>query len=168
MRAEGWPRSATPTNDPRLMPSSLAFRIARCDWTRVARKISRLSKVLWKKYMHGRERAHHERDNNRLVRPFDWGLKYIFDHVNGDDPRHMLRNFSRQAMQHSEDFYHLPEIHDFSLSGDQLTWSSAITTPDAVNNIACARYFPAEPKRSRPRSAVVVLPQWNAQPDSHV
>jgi len=118
--------------------------------------------------MHGRERAHHERDNNRLVRPFDWGLKYIFDHVNGDDPRRMLRHFSRQAMQHSEAFYALPEIHDFSLSGDQLTWSSAITTPDAVNNVACARYFPAEPKRSHPRSAVVVLPQWNAQPDSHV
>lgn len=118
--------------------------------------------------MHGRERAHHERDNNRLVRPFDWGLKYIVDHVNGDDPRHVLRNFSRQAMQHSDDFYALPEIPDFNLSGDQLTWTSAITTPDVVNNIARARYFPAEPKRLRPRSAVVVLPQWNAQPDSHV
>ena len=118
--------------------------------------------------MHGRERAHHERDNNRLVRPFEWGLKYIVNHVNGDDPRHLLRNFSRQAMQHSEDFYALPEIQDFILSGDQLTWTSAITTPDAVNNIARARYFPAQPKRSRPRSAVVVLPQWNAQPDSHV
>ena len=118
--------------------------------------------------MHGRERAHHERDNNRLVRPFEWGLKYISDHVNGDDPRHVLRDYSRQAMQHSEEFYALPPISDFALNGDQLTWTSAIETPDPVNNIARARYFPAEPKRSRPRSAVVVLPQWNAQPDSHV
>ena len=35
--------------------------------------------------MHGRERAHHERDNNRIVRPFEWGLSFISD-VNGDGP----------------------------------------------------------------------------------
>jgi hypothetical protein len=41
--------------------------------------------ALWKNYMHQRERWYHQRDNNRLVRPFDWGLSYIVDHVNGDD-----------------------------------------------------------------------------------
>jgi hypothetical protein len=46
--------------------------------------------------MHGRERAHHERDNNRLVRPFEWGLSFISDHVNGDDPREVLRRPTRQ------------------------------------------------------------------------
>ena len=40
--------------------------------------------------MHAREHAHHKRDNNRMVRPFEWGLEYISDHVNGDDPRHVL------------------------------------------------------------------------------
>jgi hypothetical protein len=119
--------------------------------------------------MHGRERAHHERDNNRLVRPFEWGLEFISDHVNGDDPRHVLRKYSQQAMAHSEDFYALPEISDFNLSGDQLTWTSAIDTPSVENNLARARYFPVKPqKAARPRAAVVVLPQWNAQPDSHV
>jgi len=50
-----------------------------------------------------------------------------------------------------------------------LTWTSAIHTPDAENNLALARYFPVIEKRARkPRSAVVVLPQWNAQPESHV
>jgi len=121
--------------------------------------------------MHGRERAHHERDNNRLVRPFEWGLEFISDHVNGEDPRVVLHRHTEQAMKHSREFYALPEISDFSLSGDQLTWTSAIRTPDSQNNVARARYFPAKPgrgSRSRPRSAVVVLPQWNAQPDSHV
>ena len=119
--------------------------------------------------MHGRERAHHERDNNRLVRPFEWGLSFISDHVNGDDPREVLRDHTAQAMAHSEDFYALPEISDFQLTGDQLTWTSAIHTPSVENNLARARYFPVKPKKARqPRAAVVVLPQWNAQPDSHV
>jgi dienelactone hydrolase len=125
--------------------------------------------VLWKAIMHGRERAHHKRDNNRLVRPFEWGLQYISDHVNGEDPRAMLGRYSDEALAHSEDFYALPPITDFQLEGDQLTWTSAIQTPSGVNNLAHARYFPVKPNRARqPRTAVVVLPQWNAQPESHV
>ena len=61
-------------------------------------------KHLWKAFMHGRERAHHERDNNRLVRPFEWGLSFISDHVNGDDPREVLRRHTRAAMTGSEEF----------------------------------------------------------------
>jgi dienelactone hydrolase len=119
--------------------------------------------------MHARERAHHERDDNRLVRPFDWGLPFLMDEVNGDDPRAVLRQYSERAMANSEDFYALPEITDFQLGGDQLTWTSAIHTPSIENNLARARYFPVEEKRvRRPRTAVVVLPQWNAQPQSHV
>ncbi len=119
--------------------------------------------------MHAREHAHHKRDNNRIVRPFEWGLEYISDHINGDDPRHMLRQYSDQAMARSEEFYALPEITDFMLNRDQLTWTSAVQTPDRANNIAHARYFPVKPERARsPRTAVVVLPQWNAQPESHV
>jgi dienelactone hydrolase len=119
--------------------------------------------------MHGRERAHHERDNNRLVRPFDWGLQFISDHVNGDDPRRVLRDYAAAALQHSEQFYALPEIADFRLEGEQLTWTSAIQTPAPDNNLARARYFPVDPRKARnPRTAVVVLPQWNAQPESHV
>jgi len=119
--------------------------------------------------MHGRERAHHERDNNRIVRPFEWGLQFISDHVNGDDPRQVLLDHTRKAMASSSEFYALPEIHDFQLQGDQLTWTSAIHTPSHENNLARARYFPVKANRARqPRAAVVVLPQWNAQPESHV
>ena len=124
---------------------------------------------MWKAFMHGRERAHHERDNNRVVRPFEWGLQFISDHANGDDPRAVLRRHTQGAMTRSEEFYALPEIRDFQLEGDQLTWTSAIHTPAAENNRARARYFPVSAKRARhPRAAVVVLPQWNAKPESHV
>jgi len=119
--------------------------------------------------MHRREYAAHALDNNRLVRPFDWGLEYLIDHVNGDDPRHVVSDYSRNALEHSEDFYALPEIRDFELHGDQLTWTSAITTPAKENNIARGRFFPVRADRARtPRTAVVVCPQWNAQPESHV
>src|SRR6266498_3361456 len=101
---------------------------------------------LWKAFMHGRERAHHERDNNRLVRPFEWGLQFISDHVNGDNPRAVLRSHTQKAMMSSADFYALPEITDFQLVGDQLTWSSVIHTPSAENNVARARYFPVQAK----------------------
>lgn len=124
---------------------------------------------LWRNYMHQRERWYHQRDNNRLVRPFEWGLNFVLDHVNGDDPRNVLSNYAAGAMRTSDDFYALPEISDFRLKDDQLTWTSAVETPSAENNIARARYFPAAAKNgTKPRKAVVVLPQWNAQPQSHV
>jgi dienelactone hydrolase len=118
--------------------------------------------------MHRRERWYHQLDNNRLVRPFDWGLSYVFDHVNGDDPRDLLRLHSDRVMKASEDFYALPQITDYKLEGDQLTWTSAVHTSSAVNNVARARFFPEKKNGKRPRNAVVVLPQWNAQPQSHV
>lgn len=124
--------------------------------------------AVWKNYMHRRERWYHQRDNNRLVRPFDWGLSYIVDHVNGDDPRELFARHTNRVMQASEDFYALPPINDYNLDGDQLTWTSAIQTPSAENNIAHARFFPEKKTGKRPRNAVVVLPQWNAQPESHV
>jgi hypothetical protein len=125
--------------------------------------------MVWKSFMHRREHAAHALDNNRLVRPFDWGLKFITDHVNGEDPREVVRQYSQEAMANSEKFYELPDIHDFELNGDQLTWTSAISTPSEVNNIARGRYFPVDPGRARQtRTAVVMCPQWNAQPESHV
>jgi dienelactone hydrolase len=124
---------------------------------------------LWQRYMYRRERWYHQRDDNRLVRPFEWGLEFILDHVNGDHPRNVLTDHSACTMLSSEEFYSLPPIHDYQLTGDQLTWTSAIKTPSEENNTARARFFPAKPKHGRaPRNAVVVLPQWNAQPESHV
>jgi len=104
-----------------------------------------------------------------VVRPFAWGLEFIRDHVNGVDPRLVFREHTAQAMAGSKDFYALPEITDWQLTDDVLTWTSVMKTPSPENNIARARLFPARRERKRkPRAAVLVLPQWNAQPDSHV
>jgi len=119
--------------------------------------------------MRAREIAHTKRDDNRVVRPFAWGTEFISDHVNGDDPRQIFRDYSAQAMARSGDFYALPEIKNWQLSGDHLTWTSTVQTPSPENNTVHARLFnPRRERRNKPRAAVVVLPQWNAQPDSHV
>jgi dienelactone hydrolase len=118
--------------------------------------------------MHGRERAFYERDNNRLVRPFDWGLRFVVDHVNGDDPRQVLRRHAETVLHDSDAFYALPPINDFQLIDNRLTWTSAVQTESAENNVARARFFPTKSGDKKPRRAVVVLPQWNADPNSHV
>jgi len=119
--------------------------------------------------MRAREIAHTKRDDNRVVRPFAWGAEFIREHANGDDPRVIFGEHTERVMARSEDFYALPEISDWQLAGDRLAWTSAIKTPAAENNLARARLFtPRRERKNKPRAAVVVLPQWNAQPDSHV
>ena len=119
--------------------------------------------------MRARELKHARRDDNRIVRPFAWGLEFVSEYANGADPRAVLREHTHRAMAGSEEFYALTEINDFALQGDCLTWTSTIKTPAPQNNVARARLFlPRRERKNKPRAAVVVLPQWNAQPDSHV
>jgi len=119
--------------------------------------------------MRAREIAHTKKEDNRIVRPFAWGAEFISDHVNGDDPRRVFREHTRRVMARSEEFFALPEISDYLLAGDHLTWTSAVHTPCRENNTVHARLFtPRRERRNKPRAGVVVLPQWNAQPDSHV
>lgn len=119
--------------------------------------------------MRAREIAHTKKDDNRIARPFAWGAEFISEHVNGDDPRAIFREHTRRVMARSEEFFSLPEIHDWQLAGDHLTWTSAVHTASVENNTVHARLFtPRRERKNKPRAGVVVLPQWNAQPDSHV
>lgn len=122
------------------------------------------------------ERRHAARDTNRIVRPFEWGAEFVVEHLNGDDPRQVVEHYAAEALRHSEDFYALAPVEDFHLADDrQLTWTSVIRTPSRDNDTARARFFPAlnnqrqsKSNRAAPRRAVVVLPQWNADAESHV
>lgn len=118
--------------------------------------------------MHARERRHAERDTNRIVRPFEWGASFIKEHVNGDDPRHLFRLHTQDVMERSEEFYALPPVTDYQLTAEQLTWTSVVRTPSPENNTVRARFFSASKNGSGPKRAVIILPQWNAQAESHV
>ncbi len=48
-----------------------------------------------------------------------------------------------------------------------LRFTSAIRTPHPENDQVNARWYPAEPKPGKPRQAIIVMPQWNADAMSH-
>jgi hypothetical protein len=146
-----------------------------------------------KQVIHKWERKLSRRDNNRVVRPFEWGLELLDStgaaranadsipaHSNGKDPRKAIYQFNEQAIANSTSFFCPPAVPDFSFDGHWLTFQSTISTDWKENNTAYARYFPVPVKTgqlngSRTKDveraqgrAVVVLPQWNAKVDDQV
>ncbi len=113
-----------------------------------------------KRYMHGRERHFAMLNDDRVVHPFEWGTEYITDRANGDDPRKLFAEYSKNTVANSDDFFFSPKNLEFKLDGDALTWTSGVQTPSAENNTARAKYFPHAGDK---RSAVLVLPHWNAK-----
>lgn len=117
--------------------------------------------------MHKRERYFAMLNDNRVVRPFEWGTEFITEHANGDDPRKVFAEYSRSTIENSGDFFFKPDVSDFRLSEPAydnaprtLTWTSGIATPSPENNTAFAQYFPHD---SNKKAAVIVLPHWNAK-----
>jgi len=100
--------------------------------------------------------------DNRVVRPFEWGLEWIEGiEAEDDEIAERLAAWASQMVAASDAFFALPACDDYTLSGDRLVFPSAVTTPHPQNNLVHARYFPDLSERGR-RRAVVVLPQWNA------
>ena len=110
--------------------------------------------------MHKRERYFAFLNDNRIVHPFGWGVEFIKENPNGEDPRQVFRAYTKKVLADSDEFFHLPEINDYKLNGEQLTWTSAIETTSPENNTAYARFFLHEKDK---KAAVVILPHWNAK-----
>ena len=111
------------------------------------------------------------RTNNRVVRPFEWGLEWtrrwpVAQRLprNGHDPEGYLRLLNHEAIANSHDFFSYRKPDDFQLDGDMLRFTSAVETPYPENNLVKARWFPAKKPGKR---AVVVLPHWNASFGQH-
>jgi dienelactone hydrolase len=114
----------------------------------------------------------------------------------GKVPSDILRDWVSHVMADTDAFFTPPPTNDYRLQpmadgGGNLTFPSALTTPHAENNTVRCRYFPArrvfssrnglkavpygqhslgDGLRRVPasRAAVLVMPQWNADPDGHV
>ena len=113
---------------------------------------------------------------DRKVRPFEWGTEWISP--NGHDPSAPQQEIDRwvaHVMGDTRAFFDAPATHDYDFaSGSQvkgeagtLRFPSAFVTPHQENNLVRARWFPAGSRR-KPGRAVVVLPQWNSDPDGHI
>jgi hypothetical protein len=113
-------------------------------------------------------------------------------------PHEVVRTWVTHVMNDTDAFYTPAPTSDYTLRGDLLTFPSAFVTPHVENNTVHCRYFPARLKpgapgagqmerealerrslgegglAERPRAAersaaaVLVLPQWNADPEGHV
>ena len=111
---------------------------------------------------------------NRVVRPFDWGLDWLHDDGGqgfssgiADNPAERLAEWASHRVANSDEFFALEPCDEYTLDGEHLTFPSAIRTPHPENNVVHARFLPAHSERGR-RRAVVVLPQWNADAQGHV
>lgn len=118
---------------------------------------------------HNWERRLASADNNRIVRPFEWGLDWIdgLDAAGAVESFDALGRWADAAVEDSSAFYAIGPCREFALEGDRLTFPSAVVTPHRENNTVVARYFPDASPRGR-RRAVVVLPQWNSDAGGHV
>ncbi|MDQ4120437.1 MAG: alpha/beta hydrolase family protein [Acidobacteriota bacterium] len=122
------------------------------------------------RYFHRRERYFASLNDNRTVRPFEWGKEFadpsFISELNGVSPVSFWKHYAENAVKNSNHFFALSEISDFKFEIPNLTWTSQIETISAENNIARARFFPVKKNQNKKR-AVIVLPHWNAQPESY-
>ena len=100
-------------------------------------------------------------DDNRMVRPFAWGLEHLGGaSTNGHDPRVFLRQYSANATASSREWYATTPAPDYRLASDNvLTFTSSIVSPWPENNTVHAQLCPVK----NSKAAVLVLPNWNAK-----
>jgi len=120
------------------------------------------------RFFHGWERRLASAATNRVARPFEWGQEWLDDQLlPASDPRRVLQDWGEATIARGDEFYAVAPANDYALTGDMLTFTSAIETPHPENNTVRARYFPDPSPRGRKR-AVLVMAQWNSDAEGHV
>jgi hypothetical protein len=105
------------------------------------------------------------RDTNRVVRPFEWGLDWLGMPPSNGNSGNLMHQFVSGVLADSGQFFAYRTPADFRLDDANLSFSSPIETPYPENNVVRATFFPARRDGGR---AVLVLPQWNADEQSHM
>src|SRR5215467_8845230 len=112
-------------------------------------------------------------DDNRMVRPFEWGLEHLEEVASsewrvaseirerkGEDPKVLLREYSREVIERSREWYEPAPAADYKVDSEGvLTFTSAIRSPYPENNTVYGQVFRGEKKEP----AVLLLPNWNAK-----
>src|SRR5687768_2683237 len=103
-----------------------------------------------KRVIHRWERRLSRRDNNRVIRPFEWGTESLDSSCltkrpaagKGPDPRDTIFRFNEQAISESHRFFSWDTMPAFGFDDGWLAFQSAVKTAFVENNTAYARYFP--------------------------
>jgi len=101
-------------------------------------------------------------DDNRMVRPFEWGLEHIGGNVKADDvdARAFLHAYSAEAIEKSREWFEPAPATDYRVDSEGvLTFTSALRSPYPENNTVYGQVFRGQKKGP----AVLVLPNWNAK-----
>jgi hypothetical protein len=128
-------------------------------------------RTVYRRWMEDWENRLCFRTNNRVVRPFEWGLEWAKHWPcaqdlprNGHDPETYLRVLNRAGLDCSDRFFGYDRPADYRLDGELLKFTSAVPTPYPQNNTVTAQWHPAKKHKGR---AVLVLPHWNASFHQH-
>jgi hypothetical protein len=173
-------------------------------------------KQQYAKWMYEWETRLTTRDENRVVRPLEWGFEWIepFLRDNGfaealpgseiaGDPalaESAMVLINQFLIRHSDKFFgyqrptdfrleeRYPELYPTNVRPETLAQDAALKqqaaegkipkaqflrftspehTPYAENDQVNARWYPVPARMGRPRQAIIVLPQWNADAFSH-
>jgi hypothetical protein len=175
---------------------------------------------LYARWMYRWETALTTRDENRIVRPVEWGFDWLDDFIDSAGlrsrifgnrtPASLNRHESESALialndaivERSDAFYSYARPTDFQLEtrhpqlfptnvrpetlkqdaelkrkaaegklkpAQFLRFTSPIRTPYPENDLVNARWYPApaEKMQGKPKRAMIVMPQWNADAFSH-
>ncbi len=91
---------------------------------------------------HAWERRLASVDQNRIVRPFEWGLDWIGLDAAAPDPAAAMKRYSAGAMSATDEFYTAPRLQTATFDGSRLEFESAVQSPHAENNRVTLRVFP--------------------------
>src|SRR5271168_5250203 len=170
---------------------------------------------LYAHWMYRWETALTTRDENRIVRPVEWGFEWLDDFLrshglgsasaaplDGAGAEALMTALNESIVRESDSFfgyvppddYRLEERHpqlfptnvrpetlaqdaklramaaDGKLKAAQfLRFTSPVRTPYPENDLVNARWYPApaEKQAGKPKQAMIVMPQWNADAFSH-
>ncbi len=171
---------------------------------------------LYSRWMNRWETALTTRDENRVVRPMEWGFEWLDDFIGAAGLRGVVERAERDGIaaedamiaineaivRDSEAFFGYERPSDFRLEerapllfptnvrpetlrrdaalkramaegklrkAQFLRFTSPVRTPYPENDLVNARWYPAPKGRmkGKPRQAIVVMPQWNADAFSH-
>ncbi|HTV05489.1 MAG TPA: alpha/beta hydrolase family protein [Acidobacteriaceae bacterium] len=167
---------------------------------------------LYARWMYRWETALTTRDENRVVRPVEWGFDWIEDFISTAGLRERLSTAANEEdkmnalnaaiVECSDNFFGYERPTDFELEERHpqlfptnvrpetlkhdaelkqkaaegklepapfLRFTSPVRTPYPENDRVNARWYPApaEKQAGKPKQAIVVMPQWNADAFSH-
>src|SRR6478609_3680158 len=93
-----------------------------------------------KRYMHKRERYFAMLNDDRVVRPFEWGLEFIGEDPDATDPHAVMSKFSAETIANSDEYFSIAKNIEFHESEPGAVATGSPANPESTqgNPVATA------------------------------